>query len=193
MTAPKVQQISIGVAGERGSFSEEAAEEYASKHDIHNPKIKYLVGTENVLNAVQKGNVDKGIFPIENSNGGIVYESVHAMAKHVFTIEEIFEIDVQHCLLAKPGIKRDDIEVIASHDQALKQCRTYLRRNWPAVEPREYSDTALAARDLDAGKLSDTTAVIAPGRCATLYHLDILESNIQDLKFNFTAFIAAVK
>jgi prephenate dehydratase len=57
----------------------------------------------------------------------------------------------------------------------------------------EYEDTAQAAKDLGSGKLDVSVAVIAPKRCAELYGLEILEESIQDLKFNFTAFIAGRK
>ena len=145
----------------------------------------------NVLLALEKGETDMGIFPIENSNGGIVIESVYAMAKHNFTIKKIFEIDVHHCLLVKHGMTADKITSITSHDQALKQCRMYLKRMWPSVEIAVYEDTAKAAADLAEGKLPSTTAVIASRVAAQMYNLDILEESIQDLKFNYTSFIAA--
>ena len=185
--------IKIGISGAQGSFSEEAANCYCQKNNITEYELAYLVSVENVLSALNKKEVDLGIFPIENSNGGIVVESVYAMSKHIFEIEKIFEIDVQHCLLAKPKMNISDIKKIASHPQALKQCRMYLKRKWENIELQEYSDTASAANDLDEGILSFDSAVIAPKICADLYKLDILEENIQDLKFNFTAFIAAKK
>jgi prephenate dehydratase len=94
-------------------------------------------------------------------------------------------------LLVKPGIKTENITAVVSHPQGLKQCRMYLKRRWPNINLDEYIDTAAAAADLSSGKLPDTTAVIASRGCAELYGLDILEKNIQDLKFNFTTFIAA--
>lgn len=183
----------IGVSGNIGSFSEEAAQSYALKNKIEDYEIRYLISVENVLSALKNGQIDKGIFPIENSNGGIVIEAVYAMAKHIFSIEAMFEIDVRHCLLAKDGIKASEIRKICSHQQALKQCRMYLRRQWGDVELLEYSDTAEAAKDLGLGKINEKTAVIAPARCAELYGLKILEEGIQDLKFNFTNFICALR
>jgi len=185
------EAFKIGIAGAKGSFSEEAAVEYLRRYNKNDAVLNYLVSVENVLSHVTKGDADIGIFPIENSNGGIVYEAVYAMARYVFAIEEFFEIDVRHNLLVKPGKSASAINTITSHDQALKQCRMYLKRKWPEVELREYSDTAQAARDLGDGLLSDETAVIAPRSCAGMYHLDILEENIQDLKFNFTTFVVA--
>jgi prephenate dehydratase len=183
----------IGVMGARGSFSEEAGRAYTHKSNIKKFTLDYLVSAENVLSALEKGDIDIGIFPIENSNGGIVIEAVYAMAKHRFSIKKIFEIDVHHNLLVQRGVTADNIKTITSHDQAIKQCRMYLKRIWPKVKIKEYADTAKAAADLAAGKLPASTAVIASRAAANVYKLDILEESIQDLKFNYTSFIAAVK
>jgi len=209
--------IRIGVSGAQGSFSEQAARRYVELADMTDWEPVHLISVKNVLEALKNGSVERGIFPIENSNGGIVIEAVHAMAKYTFCIERLFEIDVHHCLLAQKGVKTSDITTIASHDQALKQCRMYLRRTFPGVELQEYADTAQSAYDLGKGAhtqcrcakgtrpkgaqrhcmcapkgiLPKTTAVIAPKSCAALYGLDILDESIQDLKFNFTTFIVA--
>lgn len=185
--------MKIGVMGARGSFSEQAGETYLQTEGVADGEILPLVSAEAVLTAVENNEVNKGIFPIENSNGGIVIEAVYAMAKHRFTVEKIFEIDVHHMLLVKPGVTTAHITAITSHDQALKQCRMYLKRAWPSVDIAEYKDTAAAAKALHDGELPDTTAVIAPRRCAELYGLEILEESIQDLKFNYTSFVVATK
>src|SRR3989344_2875523 len=184
--------MKIGVMGAKGSFSEEAARTYAKKHaNLRKFNLSYLISAENVLSELEKGAINLAIFPIENSNGGIVLEAVHAMAKHNFRIKKIFKIDVHHCLMVKNGIKAADIKIIVSHDQAIKQCRMYLRRRWPKVKLKEYADTAKAAEDLAKGKLPKTTAVIAARAAAQLYKLKIMEESIQDLKFNYTRFMAA--
>jgi len=186
--------MKIGVSGARGSFSEEAARTYTRKWlKTKKYSLEYLVSAENVLAGLEKGEIDLGIFPIENSNGGIVIEAVYAMAKHRFAIKKIFEIDVHHCLLVKNGATADSIKTIISHDQALKQCRMYLKRRWPKVKLQEYADTAKAAQDLASGKLPKNCAVIASRAAADEYKLGILEESIQDLKFNYTSFIAAEK
>ncbi len=182
---------SIGVSGAEGSFSEEAAQRYIQLAKLPESELQYLVSVEEVLKALENGSIELGIFPIENSNGGVVIEAVHAMASYTFKIERIFEIDVRHCLLALPGTKVSEISNITSHDQALKQCRMYIKRCFTDIELTEYPDTAQSARDLGKGVLPKTTAVIAPLRCAELYGLEVLEESIQDLKFNYTTFIAA--
>ncbi|NTU98681.1 hypothetical protein HGA64_01595 [Candidatus Falkowbacteria bacterium] len=186
-------KIIIGVSGNRGSFSEEAANYYCQKNGIADYELSYLVNVNNVLTALNKEEIDLGVFPVENSNGGIVYEALYAMSQNNFKIEKIFEIDIRMNLMVKPGTKIEDIRHITSHDQALKQCRMYLRRKWAQAELAEYSDTASAAKDVGSGVLSPDTAAIAPKICAELYGLEILEEGIQDLKFNFTTFVAAKK
>lgn len=178
----------IGISGAPGAFSEVAALKFDPQADI-----EFLVSVENVLTELEKGTIDRGVFPIENSTGGIVIEAVYAMAKHTFEIEKMFEIEVNQNLLAMKGVTASDITAITSHDQALKQCRMYLKRMWPNVDLVPYADTALAAKDLASGVLPKTTAVVASVKAAELYGLDILDEKIQDLKFNYTVFVAAKK
>jgi len=79
-----IKKIKIALSGEKGSFSEEATRYYCNKNNIKNYELFYAISMENVLTMLEDKKVDMGIFPIENSNGGIVYESVHAMSKHLF-------------------------------------------------------------------------------------------------------------
>jgi len=182
----------VGVMGIRGSFSEEAALEYARDNKLGEVEIVELVSTDRVLRAVAASEVDLGIFALENSNGGVVYESVYAMAAHRFHVEDLFEIDVNHTLLVRPDLPgRGAIDRIASHQQALRQCRMWLRHHFPTTLVTEEPDTAEAARMLATGELPPTSAVIAAERCAELFGLRVMERRIQDLKFNFTTFVAA--
>src|SRR6266508_6621109 len=88
--------VRLGVMGIRGSFSEEAALEYARDNNLGEVEIVELLSTDRVLRAVDVGEVDLGIFALENSNGGVVYESVYAMAAYRFRVVDLFEIDVNH-------------------------------------------------------------------------------------------------
>lgn len=185
--------MKIGISGGRGSFSEEAALQYCHKHGITDPEFEYLVFVEQVLSALEAGMIEVGIFAIENSNGGVVLEYLPAIGAHRFKMEAIFEVQVRHMLLVQPGTKREDITAVTSQKQALQQCRMYLKREWPEADVQEYIDTATAAKDLHEGKLPSTTAVVASERAGELYGLEVLEAGIQDLKFNYTTFIAARK
>lgn len=182
----------IAISGIAGSFSEEAAGKFLS--DAHlDAKIVYATTARGTFKSVTSGATQYGLVPLENSNGGIVLETVHAAADFLYHIEKILEIDVHQNLIVVPGTNRSDIKRIVSHQQALAQCKFYLRRDWPAIDHLEYADTALAAKDLAAGKLQPDTAIIASAAAAKLYHLTVLEPSIQDLKFNYTSFMAITK
>lgn len=187
------KKVIVGVMGGIGSFSEAAALEYLEKHGVKDFELTYPISSENVLKDLEEGRIDLGIFPIENSTAGLVVESIYASSQHQFEIQEIFEFDVIHCLMVLPGIKREEINKIMSHPQALKQCKEYLKKNFPNAELIDATDTAEGARVLEQSPEDRDIGVIAPKRAAELYHLEILEEGIQDLKVNFTRFIAAKK
>jgi prephenate dehydratase len=185
--------IRIGISGAQGSFSEEAARQYIAKNNIVEPHIEYLVSFAPLFDALEKGTVDQALFPLHNTTMGLVEPALRTLAEHKCTLLQVFELDVQQCLLTLPGKTKKDIDRIVSMEPALKQCPQYIHREFPHARVETYSDTAQAAADLAAGKFSDTTAVIAPKGCAALYHLDLLEEGIQDLKFNYTSFLVVKK
>lgn len=187
-----IMMNTLALSGEPGSFSEEAALIYARRVGV-DPELVYAVDMEGVLQALDRGEADTGIFPVVNSRGGLVHPAFHAMGAHTFQMIDELWMEVHQCLMAVPGKAKADIRTIASHSQALAQCDRYLKREFPSVKLIEWKDTAKAAKDLSEGVLSTDTAVIAPARSAHLYGLELLESGIQDQHPNLTTFIIVTK
>lgn len=187
-----MSHTTIAISGIAGSFSEEAARKFMTSAKV-DADIVYATTARDTFDAVASGRSQYGIVPLENSNGGIVLETVRAAGDFLYHIQKIFEIDVHQNLIVKPGTKTSDITKIVSHHQALAQCKFYLRRQWHDTEHIEYADTALAAKDLAEGKLDSNTAIIASMAAAELYGLTVLDPSIQDLKFNYTSFMAITK
>jgi len=179
----------IGVQGGKGSFSEEAAKIFANNNGIEPFEIDYLISSENVLSSVENNSVDYGVFAIENAKGGVVIESVEALANHKCKIIEMFHIPISQNLLARPNVLIGNITEIYSHQQALRQCRDYLAEHFWTRPLIDADDTAESARRLSEGKLPETAAVVASKYCAELYGLTIIQEDIQDLKNNLTLFI----
>jgi prephenate dehydratase len=182
--------ITFGIAGDQGSFSEEAALKYAQKAGF-NPSLVYLIDMEGVLAALERGDVQQGIFPVVNLIGGLVKPAFKAMGKHLFTPVDELWLEIQQCLLVQPGMRLQQIKNIVSHPQGLLQCENYLKKTFKSVDKLQWIDTAKAARDLAAGHLPPFSAVIAPEHSAQVYGLEVLEKNIQDKTPNLTAFIIA--
>ena len=180
----------VGIQGLEGSFSEQAAKFYCNKFDIQDFELAYLVSSMNVLNGLNNNDIDVGIFAMENAQGGVVIESVKALAENNCKIIDMFYVEISQNLMAKDSISLGEIEEIHSHEQALKQCKDYLAEKFWSKKLVETDDTAKSAQDLASGKLGDNVAVIASKQSAEKYGLNIVDHDIHDLKKNLTLFIA---
>tara|TARA_B100002051_G_scaffold41846_1_gene36170 strand:- start:2092 stop:2655 length:564 start_codon:yes stop_codon:yes gene_type:complete len=185
--------IKIGIQGAKGSFSEDACNKFALNHGIDNFEIIYQISSETVLSSLESNNTDYGIIAMENAQGGIVIESIEALAKYRCNIIEMFHISVEQNLLTLKNVNIGDITEIHSHQQALRQCKDFLGEHFWTRPLIEEDDTAEAARRLAEGKLPRTAAVIANKACAELYGLEILQKSIHDLKHNLTLFLGLKK
>lgn len=66
--------IKIGIQGDQGSFSEQAAYLFIEKKQIHDYEIIYLINSERVLSNISDKSIDYGIFAMQNAQGGVVIE-----------------------------------------------------------------------------------------------------------------------
>lgn len=183
----------IGIQGGKGSFSEQAAKQFAENHGLDDSKIIYQISSHEVLKGIEDGDTDYGIIAMENAQGGVVIESVEALARFQCAIIEMFHIPVDQNLLGLNGMNVGDISEIHSHQQALRQCKDFLSEHFWTRPLIEEDDTAESARRLSEGKLPKTAGVIANKACADLYGLEILQESIHDLKHNLTLFLGLKK
>ncbi|PIT87550.1 MAG: chorismate mutase [Candidatus Magasanikbacteria bacterium CG10_big_fil_rev_8_21_14_0_10_40_10] len=185
-------RTTIAVSGDAGSFSEEAGLLCAQREGVEADMI-YAIDMEGVLDRVEKGEADFGVFPVVNSRGGLVQTAFEAMGRHLFELKDEIWMEVRQCLMVAPGTKKIDIKKIATHPQAISQCERYIKRELPQARLIDWEDTAKAAKDLRDGVLDKDTAVIAPARSAQIYGLELLEKGIQDNHPNLTTFIVVKK
>ncbi len=183
--------LRIGVAGVEGSFTEMAARMHCNVGGLNLFELVYLTATDNVLVSLETGGIDRAIFAIENSIGGVVREYLPAILKHRCKFVTTFDFEVEQVLMVNPKVMGGQVTVIISQGQALAQCQIHLRENYPDIPQRDYIDTATAARDLRGGKLPRTAAVVGSRAAARLYDLDVLAGPIQDNQKNYTTFIVA--
>ena len=88
----------VGIQGLEGSFSEQAAKFYSNKFDIQDFELAYLVSSMNVLNGLNSNEIDVGIFAMENAQGGVVIESVKALAENNCKIIDMFYVEIVRIL-----------------------------------------------------------------------------------------------
>jgi len=151
----------------------------------------FVKSFEAVFQAVNSGLCQYGVVPIENSSNGSVRAVYELMQQYRFSIIRSTRLWINHTLLAKPGVKAEQIRTIYSHQQAIGQCSAFLASlKDVAVIPCE--NTAAAAKAV-AESDDRFCAAIASAPCAELYGLDILSDRIQDSENNYTRFVCISK
>jgi len=185
--------LTIGIQGGKGSFNEEAVMYWLQRSGIKDYRIKYLYTSQKVLAALHAGEIDKGQFAIHNSVGGIVGESVEAMARYKFVINEEFAIKIAHALMTRPDADYKEVTTIMAHPQVFAQCKDTLVQKYPHLKltsgAGELIDHANVAKHLAAKKLPKSVATMGSKVLADLYGLKVVEDNLQDAQENYTSFL----
>lgn len=173
--------------GGLGSYSAQAARRH---FESHGGGVVFRQGTgfAELVEAVQKGEADCAVLPIENTTAGSiaeVYDLLAASGLHIVG-EEVQPID--HCLIGlEPDVAVSRIRRIASHPQALAQCRAFLRR-LPGVVVEAVSDTAAAVTRVKADQ-DLSLGAIASAEAARIHGLHILQTQVADQRENYTRFV----
>lgn len=187
------ERLVVGIQGGRGSFNEEAARYYLSRTPEEPFELVYLHTTENVLRALEAGDIDRGQFAIHNSVGGLVQESAWAMAGYRFQIVEEFGIKIAHALMIRKDSRFDQIDTIMAHPQVFSQCKDNLAHKYSKLELKvgegELIDHARVAELMAAGEIPANVATMGSRVLAEINDLKIVEENLQDSSTNFTQFL----
>lgn len=173
--------LRVAYLGPDGTFAHQAArQQFGEQAD--------LVGVPTIADAVEavaRGKADLGVVPIENTTEGIVTQTFDALAEADVTLCGERHLRISEALLSQSG-RREDVRRVASHPQALAQCRLWIDRNLPGVERVETPSTATAARLAveDAGVASIGSLI-----GAEVYGLSVVEDAIEDRRDNTTRFL----
>ena len=177
--------MKIAFQGEPGAYSEQAVFNYFGKVETE-PCESFEV----VFDSVISDSCDAGLIPIENSLAGSIHQNYDLLLRHDLHIVGEYLLRVQHCLIALPGVEKEDIKKAISHPQALGQCAAYLRGL--GIKAESAYDTAGSVKLLKESGARDTAA-IASRRAAEIYEMQILEEGIEDNAENYTRFLAISK
>ncbi len=156
-----MEGLAVAFQGERGAYSEEAAFHYFGS----TVQVKPCESVDDVFAVVEKGEVQFGIMPIENSLEGSISRSYDLLLDSSLRVCGETELRVVHCLIASPGVKLDSIRRIYSHPQALGQCQSFLKRLGRELVPTY--DTAGSVKMIKEKGIADGAA-IAGARAAEI-------------------------
>ncbi len=170
--------MKVSCLGPEGSFSERAAEELCTGAEI------LLAPTfAEAVRSLVSGAADYCVLPVENALNGGVGEALDLITgENVFGVREL-PLPVDHRLAMLEGVKADDIRFVYSHEQALAQCKEFLRANLPKAQWKFTSSTVESLSRLDE---CSAGVVGAHVRRAGVV---LSEENIADDKANFTRFL----
>lgn len=168
--------------GEPGCYSEEAAAGFFGD-DVDSRGLPWF---NDVFAALERGEADYAVVPVENSSTGSIRQVYDLMAQYRYSIVGEWQVKVEHCLMALPGVELTDIKTVYSHEQGLMQSEKYLdaHRDWKRVPTL---DTAGSAK-LVAETGDRTAAAICSRRAARLYGLHILAEGVNYNSMNHTRF-----
>jgi len=176
------------IQGYAGSFHESAMREYFGE----NTYMAVPCDSFDILaRSLDEGKAPVALMAIENSIAGSILQNYRILREHELEIVGEQYLQIRHQLMALPGQKIEDIKTVISHPMALNQCLDFLNQ-YPTIERKEFSDTALAAKVIADNK-SQAKAAIASKLAAEIYGLEILSSNIETVDSNYTRFFVVQK
>lgn len=176
----------VGFQGALGAFSEEAVRALVPDAEPV-PHASF----EAVVKAVESGEVDAGVVPVENTLAGAVAEAYEALVAGSVTAIGEMVIPIRHCLLGLPGATTRQVREARSHPVALSQCRGFFAEH-PEIRAQAVYDTAGAAEEV-AAMGDPSLAAIASERAGERYGLAVLQRDLQDRDDNQTRFYLIVR
>lgn len=178
------KKFQVAYLGPAATFTEQAAlgrfgssVEYRVMHSI-----------PDIFTSVEMGETDYGVVPIENSTEGAVFHSMDMLADSSLLVVGQVYLPIEHCLISRGAL--GEIRKVCSKDQAIGQCRNWLRRNLPNVEVEYVESTSLAVK---LAQENPEIAAVAGAFAAEHYGVPIIGRAIQDKKDNVTRFLVVGK
>lgn len=180
----------IAFFGPAGTFTEQAL---LSQLDLASLERIAYATVPDVLDAVERREVECGFVPIENSIEGTVNFTQDALVfDHDLLIQREVVLDIEHCVVGRPGSRLNQITVLHSIPVATAQCHNFIRNNLKSAEILAANSTADAAR-LAAEANDSSVAALAPRSAAAHYGLEVLAENVADHQGNQTRFVLVGK
>lgn len=180
----QAEPIRVGYQGVQGSYGHQAMQEYfAGRAKV---EINYS-HFEDVVVAVQKGEIKYGVLPIENSSTGGITEVYDLVRRYDCQIVGEHCLRVEQNLLALPGATIEGLKTVYSHPQGFEQCRNFFKQH-PHLTFKPLLNTAQSAKMVSESG-DKTLGAVASGQAGKLYGLEVLAAGINTNLSNHTRFI----
>lgn len=175
-----MQGVRVAYTGVKGAFANIAASRIFPEGEM----VSYPDFAASYT-AVERGECDCAVLPIENSYAGEVGQVIELMFSGKLYIGGVYSLRVKHNLLGLRGATPSGVKKVVSHPQALHQCAPYIQAH--GYECIQETNTAVAAQRVAEGG-DPTVAAIASAETAKLYGLEVLDHDINESGDNTTRF-----
>ncbi|MBE0439437.1 MAG: prephenate dehydratase [Gammaproteobacteria bacterium] len=173
--------LEVAYLGPEGSFTQSAALKQFGGSVLMQP----MTTIADVFHAVETGNANYGLVPVENSTEGMVSHTLDRFITSPLKINGEVTLRIHHYLLSKAS-DLTQLKTVYAHPQALGQCRKWLAEHLPNCELVPMNSNSEAAKNV----MTDASAAaIAANQAADIYDLSVLASNIEDEIDNTTRFL----
>jgi len=178
--------VKIAYLGPAGTFTEDALGEAAPAAEFEPLRTATI---HDAILAVERGEAERALVPVENSIEGSVRPTLDALAFDAPGVRIVGEYDyrVRVHLIAREGVRAEDVEAVLSHTQPLAQCARFLRAELPEAEVRSVSSTAAAVRMVSESERP--WAALGARAAAELYGCTLLMEGVEDESDNVTRFV----
>lgn len=179
-----LEQARVSYLGPAGTYTEEAAQFFFPDASEFLPEST----VPEAIADVAAGNADYAVIPQENTLGGAVTNYIDALiaSEDIFVVGEVI-LPISQTLMGIPGASIEDIRLVCSHAQGIKQSESWRKEHLPDADTQEMDSTAAAASYVAESGDKTIAAVAAPG-AAKLYGLSVLAENVQITDANKTRF-----
>lgn len=178
----------VAIQGFHGSFHEEAAYEYYRQRGESEPEIIECATFEEMFVALQQGEADALIIAVENSTSGGLLANFDLLRRYDKKVKGEVYLHIHQNLMAIKGQRLEDIREVRTHYMAINQTRQFFENECPWIKVVESEDTAKSAAELAESRALGVGAV-ASAVAAQRFGLEILRSNIETYKENYTRFL----
>ena len=163
----------------------EASNTHAAAMKKFGASVDYhaMAAIGDIFTAVEKGEADLAVIPIENSTEGSVRETLDSFVESELKIVGQLYLEISHALISQSPL--DKITRVYSKDQALAQCRHWLQRHLPHAQ---LVDAPSTSRAVQIAREDPTAAAVAGELAAAHYGVPVQARNIQDRGDNTTRF-----
>jgi chorismate mutase/prephenate dehydratase len=163
----------------------EASNTHAAAIRKFGASVDYLAMNSigDIFTAVEKGEADLAVIPIENSTEGSVRETLDAFVESDLKVVAQIHLEITYALISQSPLEK--ITRVLSKDQALAQCRQWLRRHVPQAQ---LVDAPSTSRAVQIAKEDPTVGAVANELAADHYGVPVVARNLQDRADNTTRF-----